>query len=206
MTLADPNGSAVARIRADGTGEPEILHQVAPGRGLAVFEMVSVDGRPTLLAGVEGKGIVLMSIEGDTKMTTLVDEPWTDFDATVSPDGRCLAYVSVESGRPELYLRPFPSGSGRTQVSNEGARRPLWSHDGRLLLYTPPDAPFDASRRVAVATRPGDCLTIPKGTPTPMPAPPGERVLETRDVDPPEKNLDVIAIQGWAGTLTLAAP
>ena len=39
-----------------------------------------------------------------------------------------------------------------------------------------------------------------------MPAPPGERVLETRSVEPPDLNLDVIAVQGWADTLTRAAP
>ena len=124
----------------------------------------------------------------------------------MSPDGRCLAYASMESGTSEVYVRPFPSGSGRTQVSNAGGARPLWSRDGRWLLYTPADAKADPSRRrMGVATRPGDCLTITTGAPTPMAAPPGERVLEIREVEPPVRNLDVVAIQGWADTLNSPA-
>jgi Tol biopolymer transport system component len=124
------------------------------------------------------------------------------YGAAVSPDGRCLAYASNESGRSEVYVRPFPDGSGRTQVSAAGGTWPLWSRDGRWLLYTQ-DADADPShRRVAVATEPGDCITIPKGSPTPMAAPPGERLVEIREVPPDVQSLDVVAIQGWADSIT----
>ena len=60
--------------------------------------------------------------------------------------------------------------------------------------------------RVAVRTLPGECLAMAGGTPAPMAAPPGERVLEERSVESPVQNLDVIAIQGWADMLTSQAP
>ena len=54
----------------------------------------------------------------------------------VSPDGRWLAYQSNESGREEVYVRPFPNvETARRQVSTGGGTRPLWSRNGRELFY-----------------------------------------------------------------------
>jgi len=56
-------------------------------------------------------------------------------DPAFSPDGRFLAYTSDETGRPEVYVRPFP-GPGRKQVvSTGGGGVALWSRDGRELFY-----------------------------------------------------------------------
>ena len=46
-----------------------------------------------------------------------------------------MAYTSDESGRDEVYVRPFPSGTGRWQISSEGGIGPLWRRDGRELFY-----------------------------------------------------------------------
>ena len=55
---------------------------------------------------------------------------------TISPDGRWLAYVSNESGRDEIYVRPFPDfTSGRPQVSPDGGTEPVWARSGRELFY-----------------------------------------------------------------------
>ncbi len=55
---------------------------------------------------------------------------------TFSPDGRWLAYVSDESGRDEIYVRPFPDvENARWQVSVEGATEPLWSRGGGEIFY-----------------------------------------------------------------------
>lgn len=53
----------------------------------------------------------------------------------ISPDGRWLAYVSDESGRREVYIRPFPTGGGRWQISSEGGIEPRWSKGGREVIY-----------------------------------------------------------------------
>ena len=52
-----------------------------------------------------------------------------------SPDGRWLAYASDESGRPEIYVRPFPGPGGRWQISQQGGVGPLWARNGKQLFY-----------------------------------------------------------------------
>jgi serine/threonine-protein kinase len=64
---------------------------------------------------------------------------FNDFGPAFSPDGRWLAYRSNASGKDEVYVRPFPppaSGQGRLwPISNGGGTHPVWSPNGRDLLY-----------------------------------------------------------------------
>ena len=54
----------------------------------------------------------------------------------VSPDGKWLAYTSWEAGRPAVYVRSFPSGAGKWQVSTTNlGDYPRWRRDGRELYY-----------------------------------------------------------------------
>lgn len=57
------------------------------------------------------------------------------FDARWSPDGRRIAYVSDESGRPDIYVEPWPPGGERVRVSFAGGTRPDWGRDGRSLFF-----------------------------------------------------------------------
>ena len=54
-----------------------------------------------------------------------------------SPDGRWLAYESNETGRTEIYVRAFPAAAqgGKWPISNGGGALPVWSPNGRELLY-----------------------------------------------------------------------
>ncbi len=61
--------------------------------------------------------------------------PATENRPQLSPDGRFLAYVSNESGRPEIYVQPFPNGAGKWQVSGNGGDQIRWSSDGSELFY-----------------------------------------------------------------------
>ena len=66
--------------------------------------------------------------------TPLLQTPFNEQNADLSPDGDWIAYQSDESGRPEVYVRPYPDvNAGRWQVSTSGGTRPLWSRDGREL-------------------------------------------------------------------------
>jgi Tol biopolymer transport system component len=56
-------------------------------------------------------------------------------DGAISPDGRWLAYVSMESGTPQVYVVGFASGQGKWQVSANGGDLPQWSQDGKQLYY-----------------------------------------------------------------------
>jgi len=62
-----------------------------------------------------------------------------------SPDGRWIAYQSDESGRNEIYIRPFPGPGGKWQVSTNGGTRPHWRGDGKELFY------FDLENFITVA-------------------------------------------------------
>ena len=66
----------------------------------------------------------------------LLQSPAQKLGAEVSPDGRWLAYQSDESGRHEVFVRPFPNvEAGRWQISTDGGTRPAWSRKGDELFY-----------------------------------------------------------------------
>jgi Tol biopolymer transport system component len=72
----------------------------------------------------------------ETEQTTpLVAGPFHEYGAQFSPDGNWVAYVSGESGEEEVYLRPFPEGTQRRQVSVGGGRFPRWSAETNELFY-----------------------------------------------------------------------
>jgi len=100
----------------------------------------SPDGRWLLLRtddGVAGRGdIIGIRTSGDTTSVPLVADEFTQLHPAVSPDGRWLAYTSMESGAQEVYVRSFPgTTSGRWQVSNGGGVQPRWSPDGQHLYF-----------------------------------------------------------------------
>lgn len=78
----------------------------------------------------------------------LADPKLQERSPALSPDGQWLAYVSTETGRPEVYIRQFPNTeAGRKwQVSNGGAQSPVWARRGRELFY------LDAARNMMVAS------------------------------------------------------
>jgi Tol biopolymer transport system component len=55
--------------------------------------------------------------------------------ARFSPDSKSLAYTSNETGRPEIYVRPYPGPGEKRQVSNNGGTEPIWSSDGKHIFY-----------------------------------------------------------------------
>ena len=107
----------------------------------SVFRPYALAGHgSTLLMGVDND-IVALALSPDTRKqsagpTPLVQTPFVDQNAEVSPDGRWVAYQSNESGSHEIYVSPFPNvQGGRSQVSASGGRTPLWSNKGDELFY-----------------------------------------------------------------------
>jgi Tol biopolymer transport system component len=64
-----------------------------------------------------------------------LNTPFNPRDPRFSPDGRFVAYVSEQSGRPEIYVRDFPGGANQWQVSRDGGTAPRWRRDGKEIFY-----------------------------------------------------------------------
>ncbi len=75
---------------------------------------------------------------GEAKGVPLTETPFDERSGRVSPNGRWLAYVSNESGRPEVYVRPLVGGGRRLTISREGGVFAAWAPDGRRLYYRRP--------------------------------------------------------------------
>jgi hypothetical protein len=89
-----------------------------------------------------------IELRGNRTITALVQSPFTERNAAVSPDGHWLAYEANDSGEFQIYVRPYPDvNSGHWQISTGGGTRPLWSHNGQELFYV---SPTDAIMRVSV--------------------------------------------------------
>ena len=122
-------------IPADGSGPAESL-LVAPEDQWA--GEVTPDGR-TLLFRAGGGGPVrslyTLSLQGPRTPQPFLANQFDNHSPSLSPDGHWVAYVSNESGRLEVYVRPFPGPGGRWQVSLDGGAEPLWAVNGRELFY-----------------------------------------------------------------------
>jgi Tol biopolymer transport system component len=77
---------------------------------------------------------VVYSFE-DHKVRPLLNGPSNELWPQISPNGKWIAYASTESGRSEVYVRPFPSGEGQYQLSYNGGASPRWRADGQELFF-----------------------------------------------------------------------
>jgi len=86
----------------------------------------------------------VLPLFGDRKPFPYINSSSQERQGTFSPDGRWVAYMSDETGRPEVFVAPFPWSGARWQVSNGGGADPRWRADGKELFY------FDFSGIAAV--------------------------------------------------------
>jgi serine/threonine protein kinase/Tol biopolymer transport system component len=73
-------------------------------------------------------------VDGDRKPFPVVQTKFDERDGQFSPDGKWIAFESNETGRYEIYIQPFPSGS-KIPVSSEGGAQVRWRRDGSELFY-----------------------------------------------------------------------
>jgi serine/threonine-protein kinase len=138
---------AVFRKAADGSGTEELLWS---GKGHMHLGGFTPDGKTIVVSYTTGAPNDIGSLSVETgKLTPLLAAPYGEYDPALSKDGRWLAYTSDESGRPEVYVRSFPSLEGRWQVSIDGGSEPVWARDGRTLYFR------GSGKILAVAVAPG---------------------------------------------------
>jgi Tol biopolymer transport system component len=126
---------------ASGTDAARRLYaSQANNMGALVAEQFSPDGKFVLFFGTLGAAttndIYVLPLTPDSKPTAVVQTPFTDAEAQFSPDGRWLAYYTMETGRREIYVQPFPSTGAKWQISNTGGRQPMWRPDGKDFYVT----------------------------------------------------------------------
>jgi serine/threonine-protein kinase len=129
-------------IRSDGTSQEQRLTDTTSS---TYPESFHPSGRFLAVDHIRPGGLMELSIVAldggkaagwsPAPLRTFAAGPGNAGLAKFSPDGRWLAYVSSESGRGEIYVRPFPGPGGKWQVSVDGGVNPAWSAATHGLLY-----------------------------------------------------------------------
>src|SRR5205823_1052435 len=130
--------------RADGTGEERKL--VESPENKATTDWSANWLLYTSLNIKTGSDIWALPMGGDGKPFPVLDTQADETDAHLSPDGKWMAYESNESGRPEIYIRPFPDTKGGPwQVSRAGGTRVTWRQDGKEIFFISADGRMTAA-------------------------------------------------------------
>ena len=155
---ADTSPSVVMK-NASGTGAEEVVVKQR-----AVPTDWSRDGRHLLLVSDGGATHLDVNVYDIQRRAAspLIATPFNETSARFSPDGAWIAYVSDETRNGQVYVRSFPDGGTKIQVSTAGGGDPQWRRDGKELFYLAPDSTLMA---VDVQRR-GDELVM--GTPQPL--------------------------------------
>ena len=144
--LAQNGVSGLFQRLSSGTGGDErILQQEVylwptqwswDGQYIVYFEVGSKNKRDILVLPTEPnrKPIPFLTTEAD------------EFMGQLSPDSHWMAFTSDKSGRPQVYVQPFPSGEGEWIISVGGGRAPRWTRDGNELVFVTDDGKMTAVR------------------------------------------------------------
>jgi serine/threonine protein kinase/WD40 repeat protein len=143
---------------SDRDGPRNLFSQLSDGTGPLVRLTDTPNLKDPFSVSPDGKRLVFgeqmqrfdlltLSLTGEPRPEVLIQTSFGDRDAEISPDGRWLAYASDESGRFEIYVRPFPKvNDGRFQISTNGGGGAVWSRSRSELFYQ---------------TRAGDVFSVP---------------------------------------------
>jgi serine/threonine-protein kinase len=131
------------RKRADGSGEAERLATIDHDFWASSW---TPDGK-WILGEIQNEtfDIVAVPADGSGEAVEYLATEFFDRFPMISPDGKWVAYMADESGRSEIYVRPFPFAAGKWQVSDGGGTWPSWSPDGSELIYRDEDGLMSAT-------------------------------------------------------------
>jgi serine/threonine-protein kinase len=141
VTFSDLSSEQGFRWLPASGGESEALLEKPGG---PVFEgVLSRDGKSVVyrLGGIPGD-LYYMRRDSLGRAHPLLTSAFDERAPALAPNDKWLAYVSNETGRDEVYVRPFPQGGARWLVSAAGGTEPRWGRDGRELFYRSADSVF----------------------------------------------------------------
>jgi Tol biopolymer transport system component len=145
------------------SGPEELLYRSAEAQNMNDW---SPDGQAILFASQSPTGgrdvLVLPVAAANRTPTPFVQTPSEETDAVFSPDGRWVAYVTLETGGPEVFVRPFPGPGRAWRISTGGGSDPHWRRDGHELYYRA------GSQLMAVTIAVTQAGAIDAGTPAPL--------------------------------------
>jgi Tol biopolymer transport system component len=142
-----PDGTRVA-FTSDRLGMRDIF--VTPASGLGPEELVLKSNAPKSVETWSGPYLLFSTFRNnqpdidaltlpDKSIIKVLDGPYAEAGAALSPEGTLLAYMSDENGTNEVFLRSFPDTSRKWQISKAGGAEPQWRRDGRELYYVSQD-------------------------------------------------------------------
>ena len=137
-----PDGKSIAYVEGQS---PPFLIKLAAADGSGTPREIATGWSPSFVEG--GRRLLYSVVRGPTDwdvVETILDgngagysikAPSTELWPKLSPDGRFVAFTSDESGLNEVYVRRYPQGVGKWQVSVGGGSWPRWSAKGDRLWY-----------------------------------------------------------------------
>ena len=144
LLVASATGIGAPRVVVDTPTYKQVTDWSRDGR-LLVFE----EQNPTT-----GFDLGVVPLDGSARPKILVNTRFTERLGTLSPDGRFLAYVSNESGQPEVYVVNFPDVTEKWPVSAGGGTKPRWRGDGGELFFV-----SSSNALMSVTVKPGSAFS-----------------------------------------------
>ena len=129
-----PNDSAVSIQDARGSGSARLVGAL----GGLVWDW-SPDGQRIVFGKGRPMDLWLQSVDAGGDAVPFARSGFNKTQAQVSPDGRWIAYTSLDTGHDEVYVDSFPVAGNRRQASVGGGMQPRWRRDGSELFYLAPD-------------------------------------------------------------------
>jgi serine/threonine-protein kinase len=131
-----------------------------------------------------------------------------------SPDGRWIAYDSDETGRHEIFVRPYPGPGGKSQISNDGGTEPAWNPKGGELFYRNRDKMMAVQITTQPAFLPGKPRILFEGAYVPTPrsfpdydvSPDGQRFLMLKTTERSQGLDQINVVLNWFEELKRRVP
>jgi Tol biopolymer transport system component len=210
-----PDGTKIAFV-SDRRGTRDLFIKTANGAGLEEpvltssaqknLEGWSPDGK-YLIYNDSVKAIWAVAATGNAKPFEVVTGPGSYDQGAISPDGKWIAYRSIDAGGVEVFVQGFPAGGGRWQISTNGGGEPSWSGNSKELYFVRDQQLFsvdvNAKSGSIEHSRPKSLFTAPLAVEIRrnryLPSPDGKRFLVVTQADQGGRQTNIVL--NWRSVL-----